>query len=169
MRRIAVTGLLARTLVAVPARGLAIEPVVDTTVAEIISMRSGLDGEAVAFEGEVISEILTGGDGHAWVNVLSEGAAIGVWMPVELAAHIEYFGRYSHTGDIVRVTGTLNEGCDDHGGDLDIHGTGLEVLARGERREQPQDWWKLGVGLAGLAVAYAGWRRMRRIEEATER
>ena len=168
MRRIAIIVLLTVTLAAVPARGLAIQPAVETDGAELASARSGLDGQAVTFVGEVVSETLAGGAGHVWVNVLSEGVAIGVWMPETLAERLEVFGRFSHTGDIVRVTGVLNEGCDQHGGDLDVHAIALEVLRSGERRERPVEWWKLGAGLGGLALAYLGWRRLRRIEEATE-
>lgn len=167
MRRYAAALLAVIVLgfVSFPVRGYAIEPVTETTGAELASMTSGLDGQLVRFEGEVISETLDGGQGHVWVNVLSEGVAIGVWMPAEMAGELEVFGRYSHTGDTVVVTGTLSEGCDLHGGDLDVHAERLELLTRGESRERPGDLWKLGVGLAGLTVAYAGWRRMRRMAD----
>jgi len=169
MRRVMLIALLTATLAAVPARGLAIQPAAETDGAELASARSGLDGKVVTFEGEVVSERLSGGRGYVWVNVLSAGTAIGVWMPEEIATGIETFGRFSHTGDTVRVTGVFNEGCDVHGGDLDVHATALEVLQRGGRRDLPVEWWKLAAGLGGLAVAYIGWRRLRRIEEGTDR
>ena len=165
----ALIALLTLTLASAPARGLAIRPATETDGAELASSRSGLDGQAVRFGGEVISEKLAGGDGHVWINVLSDGTAIGVWAPEAMTAEIRVFGRFSHTGDTVVVTGVLNEGCDLHGGDLDVHATGIELVRRGERRDTPIEWWKLGAGLAGLMVAYAGWRRMRRIEEGTDR
>jgi hypothetical protein len=152
-------------LTALPARGLALQPVRQTDGAELASMQSGLDGQAVTFTGEVVSEQLAGGDGHVWVNVLSSGVAIGVWMPRDLGEDLEVFGSYSHTGDMVRVTGVLHEGCDQHGGDLDVHAESLELLERGTPRDHVTEWWKIGVGLAGFAVGYLGWRRMRRAEE----
>jgi tRNA(Ile2) C34 agmatinyltransferase TiaS len=164
MRRAAVL-LCALALTAIPAVAFALSAPADTTGAELASARSGLDGEVVRFEGEVVSESLRGGAGHVWVNVLSEGTAIGVWTTEALAADLEVFGRFSHTGDVVRVTGTFNEGCDQHGGDLDVHATALELVRRGEARARPAQPWKLAVGLIGLAVAAVGWRRMRRSEE----
>jgi len=168
MSRSLATVLLVLAVIVSPALAMAAEPVYDTTGPEIASSGSGLDGAIVRFEGEVVSEPLFGGQGHVWVNVLSEGTAIGVWMPDEMTAEIEVFGRYSHTGDIVRVTGRLSEACDEHGGDLDVHAESLELIERGERREHAVEWWKLGVGLVGLVVAYAGWRRMRRKDEGAE-
>mgnify|MGYP001036317191 FL=1 len=165
MRRLTLIVALTVALVSVPARGMAIQPARETDGAELSSMASGLDGSRVTLTGEVVSERLAGGDGHVWVNVLSGGVAIGVWMPDQLAADLEVFGSFSHTGDIVRVTGVLNEGCDAHGGDLDVHAESVELLVRGEPRSLPAEWWKLAVGIGGLAVAYAGWRRLRRSEE----
>jgi hypothetical protein len=165
MRRLAAVMIAVVALVFMPATGFALQPVTDTSGAEMASMRSGLDAQRVRFEGEVISEALAGGVGHVWVNVLSNDVAIGVWMPVEFADELEVFGRFSHTGDRVRITGTFNEGCDTHGGDLDVHATSLELLERGEPREHPAAPWKLFVGLGGLGVAYVGWRRMKRIAD----
>jgi hypothetical protein len=99
------------------------------------------------------------------VNVLSNGTAIGVWMPRELAADLGVVGSWKSTGDTVRVVGVFHEACDAHGGDLDVHAESLTLLRAGERREHPVSWWKLGVGLSAGAGAYIGWRRMRRIEE----
>lgn len=164
MRRALLTlGVASLLLVAAPA--VASAGVIDATGPELVSSGGTLDGAMVRFTGEVISEPLAGGEDHVWVNVLSDGTAIGVWMPRGLASDIEVFGRYSHTGDVVRVTGVLNETCEAHGGDLDVHAQEIEIIKRGERREHPVGWWKLGAGLAGLLAAYAGWRRMRRLEE----
>lgn len=165
MGRVIVVIALACALTAVPARGLAIEPAITTDGTELTSMTDVPDGATVIFEGEVISEVLAGGDGHVWVNVLSAGVGIGAWMPAELAADLEVFGDWRHTGDIVRIAGVLNHGCDLHGGDLDVHASSLALLTRGVRHERPWSWWKALVGLGGLAVAYAGYRRMRRQEE----
>lgn len=98
MRRYAAALLAVVVLgfVSLPVRGFAIEPVTETTGAELASMTSGLDGQLVRFEGEVISETLDGGQGHVWVNVLSEGVAIGVWMPADMAGELEVFGRSSY-------------------------------------------------------------------------
>lgn len=139
---------------------------VESTGPELVTAGSGLDGVEVTFEGEVVSEALAGGQGHVWLNVLSDGVAIGVWMPEEMAEVVGVFGTWSHDGDIVRVTGVLNEACDAHGGDLDIHAATVDVVAPGAPREHPVQYWKLVAGLAALAAAYAivrqAWRREER-------
>lgn len=168
MRRAPVVAMLVLTLAALPARGLAAEPS-RTDAAELTSAASGLDGTTVRIEGEVVSEALSGGEDHVWLNVLSAGTAVGAWMPVELALEVETFGDWGHTGDIVAVTGTFNEACDLHGGDLDIHATDLAVLERGSERPHPVQYWKLGVGVAGAVVALIGLRRARRIDEGDVR
>ncbi|MHB1135402.1 MAG: hypothetical protein ACYCXR_02930 [Coriobacteriia bacterium] len=135
------------------------------TGADLVAAGNGLDGSSVTFEGEVVSEALAGGRDHVWVNVLSGGVAVGVWMPVAMADDIGSFGTYSQNGDIVRVTGILSEACDVHGGDLDVHASEIVVLRPGTPREHPVQSWKLLAGLVGLAGAYAIVRRAWRREE----
>lgn len=168
MRRILATIVLA-CLLALPARGLALEPATATSGTELVSVPGVPDGERVTLEGEVISELLTGGEGHVWVNILSDGTGIGIWAPRELAGEIEIFGDWKHTGDAVRVTGVFNLACDVHGGDLDVHATEIELTGRGFERKHPVEYWKLGVAAAGAAAGLLGFRRMRRREEAEAR
>ena len=91
MRRLTLMALLVLMLTSMPARGLAIQPAITTDGAELTSATHGLDGQVVCFEGEVVSETLAAGGGHVWINVLSGGVAVGVWMPQTLAACIEAF------------------------------------------------------------------------------
>lgn len=155
---------VAVALVALPARGLAIEPS-RTNGSELVAVGGPADGTTVRFEGEVISEALAGGAEHVWVNVLSDGVAVGVWMPEAMTDDLQVFGDWQHVGDRVAVTGVFNAACDEHGGDLDVHVTELELVARGTERERPVAWWKLGFVAAGTALALYGYRRMRRREE----
>lgn len=164
MKYVVVT-VLALVLAAAPARGLAIEPSALTDVSELTSGDTRLDGDTVQVEGEVISELLAGGEGHVWANVLSGTTAIGIWMPEEMGSDIEVFGNWKHTGDIIAVTGVFNAACDRHGGDLDIHATDVTLLTRGSERQHPVSYWKLGVSAAAALAAYGGYRRMRRVEE----
>jgi hypothetical protein len=134
-------------------------------ISELVSMQSGLDGERVRFSGEVVSEQLRGGDGHVWLNVLSDGIAVGVWLPKAEADKVTAFGDWEQDGDVVEITGVLYEACDQHGGDLDIHGESLTVVSAGALREHPVGWWKIVPGLVGLVIAYIVIWRMRRREE----
>lgn len=165
MRRPLLIVLLAAALVALPARGLAIESGTVTSGAELASADSGLDGTTVTLEGEVVSETLRGGDGHVWVNVLSEGVAIGVWAPTNLTEDLTVFGNWGYDGDQISVTGVFSQGCDVHGGDLDVHATSIELVAPGGPRENPVAPWKLAVALGGIGLALVLYRRSQRAQE----
>lgn len=165
MRTLIKLALVFALTCALPSRAFASVAPVGYTGADLVTAGSGLDGAAVTFEGEVVSEALAGGRGHVWLNVLSGGVAVGVWMPDAMADDVESFGTYSQDGDIVRVTGVLNEACDVHGGDLDVHATEVAVLGPGMPRQHPVQYWKLMAGIAGLAGAYAIVRRAWRREE----
>lgn len=165
MRRAIPVVLLTTLLVAMPAGALAIESGTVTSGAELASADSGLDGQTVTLEGEVVSELLRGGDGHVWVNVLSEGVAIGVWAPTNLTEDLTVFGNWGHDGDRISVTGVFNEACDVHGGDLDVHAASITLVAAGEPRENPVALWKLGVALGGIALALVLYWRSQRVQE----
>ena len=102
---------------------------------ELIQNPQGHDGEEIVFEGEVIGEVMRRSDG-AWVNINDGENSIGVWMPSELAAVIEYKGGYKAKGDILQVKGIFNRACVRHGGDLDIHVISLEKIKSGWQRQE---------------------------------
>jgi len=138
--------------------------------ADLVEKPKQLDGMTVTFEGEVIGEAMGRGD-MAWLHInddayyvknVEEGAQLGgynsgmaVWLPADLAEEIQYFGDYEHEGDIVRVEGVFNAACAEHGGDMDIHATRLDVLNQGhevvdEVKPQKVVW---AVALASIALA----------------
>ena len=108
------------------------EPISST---ELIQNSRKYDGEEVVFEGEVIGEVMPRGDG-VWVNVNDAENSIGIWMPHELAATIEYKGGYNVKGDILKIKGIFNRACVQHGGDLDIHAISLEKIKTGWQRQE---------------------------------
>ncbi|MDI6713224.1 MAG: hypothetical protein QMD96_08305 [Anaerosomatales bacterium] len=163
MRR-AVSGLLA---IAVSLAGLlpaaaAAQEALPVSVADVVARAAEIDGRAVVFEGEAIGEALRADEESVWVNVLAGGTAIGVWMPREMARPIERWGGYRQTGDTVRVTGVVNLACDEHGGDLDVHATSLEVVERGVERAETVRLRDGLVGAAGFALAAAAFLAARR-------
>ncbi len=131
----------------------------------ILAGRAELDGKTVTFEGEAIGELLHAGDDGAWLSVLSEGTALGVYLPEKMAESITRFGDYENTGDTVRVSGEFRRACDEHGGDLDVHAVSLEVIAPGVTRDHPVKPWKVGVSAMAFGVAGAGtlYSRRRRL------
>ena len=135
------------------------------TGAEVVALGSAADGEIVTMEGEAIGDVLRADGAHVWVNVLSGGTAVGVWMPSDLVAPVERLGDYHTSGDVVRVSGTFNFACDVHGGDLDIHATGLRLIAGGSATDRPITPYKLVLAAsltAAAALQAVLYRRTRR-------
>jgi hypothetical protein len=104
------------------------------------------NGRIIAFKGEAIGECMVRRN-MAWLHLnddaymeknIEEGAVLGgyngghaVWVSAELAKKIRFFGDFKHDGDIVRVMGAFNAACREHGGDMDIHATSLEIIRPG--------------------------------------
>lgn len=97
---------------------------------DLIENSIGYDGQDVSMQGEAIGEVLERG-GYAWVNVSDGGNAIGLWMTLEDADKIEYFGDYKNSGDVIHVTGVFSRNCPQHGGDIDIHCAKVEIITSG--------------------------------------
>lgn len=138
------------------------------TAAEAVALGTAANGATVTIEGEAIGEALHAGDGEVWVNVLSGGTALGVVMSEADAARIGEFGRYQKAGATVRVTGVYNVGCDEHGGDVDIHATQVTVVAPGSDRPERPMLWQLGVTVLMAAVAATSAWRYRRARRRHE-
>jgi hypothetical protein len=143
----------------------------DPTSAELVERPALYDGNRVVFTGEAVGEAMVRGE-SAWIHLnddayylanVEEGAALGgynsgmpVWVPTELAEGITHFGDYRQTGDVVTVGGTFNAACAEHGGDMDMHATSLEIEHVGRWVADPVSGakvaWATGLALlAGLA------------------
>lgn len=120
---------------------------------ELINRAGKYSGKPVEYRGEAIGDVMRRGT-HGWVNLHDGGNAIGIWAPVALLERIRNTGDYNHKGDIVFATGTFNQACSEHGGDIDIHATGLTVVDSGGDVVHPIDKTK-GVGAAALALVAA--------------
>ena len=152
---------------------------------ELVESPEEFDGDVISFTGEAIGEMMTRGD-MAWLHLnddayrdrnVEEGAPLGgynsgmaVWVPAELTETIATFGDHAHEGDIVRVTGTFNAACPEHGGDMDIHASSLEVVTPGHRVEDPVHPRKLvwAVALSILALGAFLADRLRTRAEDTQ-
>ncbi|MDA3935311.1 MAG: hypothetical protein PF636_00400, partial [Actinomycetota bacterium] len=105
------------------------------TPADVVEIDRGLDGTYIEFQGEAIGEALRADSEHVWVNVLGGGMAVGVYLPSTSAELIETFGDHRHDGDVVRVGGIVNVGCDQHAGEFDVHAATFEIISRGSVRD----------------------------------
>jgi len=137
---------------------------------ELVEEPKRFDGTEVEFTGEVIGEVMVRGE-NAWIHInddsyylknVEEGAKLGglnsgmaVYLPADLTDSITYYGDYQHEGDVVTITGTFNAACSQHGGDLDIHATGLEVDVPGHVVVDQVMPWKLTLAIV-LALLAAG-------------
>lgn len=112
---------------------------------------AGFDGKTVTFRGEVIGVMMKGD--FAWVNILDNEVAIGVWCHAEDARKVSVIGDYRHVGDKVEVVGTFHMACPEHGGDLDIHADNFTVVAVGRELDRPPSLSLIALSVTLVAAA----------------
>ncbi len=100
------------------------------SINDLINNTTAYDMQTVTVEGEAIGEALERGD-HAWVNINDGSNAIGIWMTAAETNTIKTYGDYKHVGDTLRVTGVFSRSCAEHGGDVDIHCSSIEIIKSG--------------------------------------
>lgn len=143
----------------------------DSSSTDLVESPKEFDGEGLTFRGEAIGEAMVRGD-MAWIHInddayyvknVEEGAELGgyntgmaVWLPSALVEDVAFYGDYKHEGDIVEVEGVFNAACAEHGGDMDIHATSLEVVQEGHEVVDPispgKALWAVGLALVALAL-----------------
>ena len=101
-----------------------------TSINDLVNNAKAYDTQTVTVQGEAIGEALERGD-HAWVNMNDGSNAIGIWMTAADAKTIKTYGDYKHVGDTLKVTGVFSRSCPEHGGDVDIHCTSIEIVKSG--------------------------------------
>jgi len=140
--------------------------------AALIENASAWDGRVISFAGEAVGEAMARG-GHAWLHVNDDAYQVrnlgearrlvgynsgqAIWAPLELARRVRLFGDYRTEGDTIRVSGEFHAACREHGGDMDIHATALEVVRGGRAVAQRLNLGRLGFGFGLLAFAGALW------------
>ncbi|MBP1698443.1 MAG: hypothetical protein H6Q41_3631 [Deltaproteobacteria bacterium] len=138
--------------------------------APLVENASAWNGRTIAFKGEAIGEAMVRGkmawihlndDAYMWKNI-EEGAQLGgynsghaVWVSVDLAMKIRYFGDFKHEGDVVKIVGTYNAACPQHGGDMDIHASTLDIVRVGHPVHDAFNTARTMVALFLLVVAFA--------------
>ena len=146
--------LLVSALLQVPGAALGREaPVLSTE--ELVEHSLTWDGETVAFEGEVLQDVMARESG-TWLNI-SDGnnTAMGAFIPAGTTVPaVEHTETYRTGGDVVRVTGVFHRACSQHQGETDIHVTSLIVLVSGSDRSNPIHPLRFA-WLAGLALLLA--------------
>lgn len=148
--------------------------VVPTRVGVLTAANRALNEATVSFTGEVVGDIMAGGSGHKWLNVLgADGSCIGVWVDDDMAARISNVGSYSTAGTTIQVRGIYSLDCEDHQGELDVHALTIRVLDPGGAITHYADDQDITTGLQLCAVAFMlllvfgilRWREDRRAEK----
>ncbi|MCK8115810.1 hypothetical protein [Anaerosoma tenue] len=138
---------------------------------ELIEHPAEWDGRVIVFTGEAVGEAMVRGE-EAWLHLnddayvdgsIAGGAepqgynsGMAVVADAEDAAAITVFGDYRHQGDVVEVSGVFNAACPEHGGDMDIHATGLRIVREGAPVTRLVDYTRvvaLGITLAAAILA----------------
>lgn len=175
MRRGSIIGAVLALALLVPSSALAAASInvgTDVKSADLVEQPSKFDGKTITFRGEVIGERMVRGE-NTWLHInddayfernIEEGQPLGgynsghaVYIPTSLTEGIEFYGDYHNEGDIVRVEGTFNAACAQHGGDMDIHATSLDILREGHTVVDPIKPWKLVLALVLAALAGLLW------------
>ncbi len=134
---------------------------------ELIERMDEFDGHEIIFKGEVVGDVMVRGD-YAWITVNDDhysrealheagklkggNSGLGIWLPAAEAEQVKVVGRYGTVGDYVQVRGIFNADCVEHGGDVDIHASSLEVLEPG-RHLDISPGWELYVA-AAVAIVF---------------
>ncbi|MDO9492398.1 hypothetical protein [Acetobacterium sp.] len=119
---------------------------------QLVENAEAMDGQTVTVTGEAIGEAMERGD-HAWVNINDGTNAMGIWMPLDDAQRIKFFGDYKHIGDQLQVTGVFNQACAQHGGDVDIHSNSITVIEAGYVTEESVSSPKIIIGFVLVFLA----------------
>lgn len=120
---------------------------------DLIEHARELDGREVAYQGEVIGEVMNRGD-HSWVNLNDGENAVGIWLDNNLLGIISFCGSYKARGDWLEVRGIFNRACKMHGADLDIHAINVKKTREGRaiRHRLPPAKQKLAIILSGVLL-----------------
>lgn len=138
----------------------------EVSIYDLIEKAKEYDGKEVVLEGEVIGDILDRGE-YVWVNI-SDGnnSAIGIYMSKDLSSVIKTAGNYKTSGDKIRIVGIFQRACKDHGGDMDIHASSVELVSQGKANDMsyPSYYPYVAMGLITLTgvLCYITFRRLKK-------
>lgn len=123
---------------------------------ELINNAKQYNAKTVVYEGEVIGEVMVRGE-FAWINVNDGKVAIGVWLPKDKTLDILYTGSYKSKGDWIEITGTFQQACSQHGGDLDIHANQIKKISAGRPIKENLNLSKKNLSLVLLGILGIVW------------
>jgi len=142
-----------------------------TKVNDLINNMGEFDDKVVTIEGEAIGEAMNRGN-YSWVNINDGTNAIGVWLKSSEAERITTFGDYKHAGDTVRISGLFSKNSLEHGGDVDIDCSSLEIIKKGHSVKEQLAHIKIVTAAllfcAALMLTYAYFRVVQKGKNTSE-
>lgn len=112
---------------------------------DLVEKGKQLDNKEISVSGEAVGDKMRRGN-YFWININDGTNSMGVWMDNEDADKVKNLGNYQHKGDTLQITGIFNRACVEHGGDMDIHAQGLQVIKNGHAVNKSVDAKKIVVG-----------------------
>ena len=139
----------------------------DTSIANLATADSYMDGQTVQVIGEVIGDRLRAEDDpdYCWLmlqSTQSPNDTVFVYLSRTLTQNIEVYGAYGKRGTVLQVRGAFNLACPLHDGLTDLHADHSAVVSKGAVEPDEFDPVAFVPGLllmlvaAGLAFAF--WR-----------
>lgn len=130
------------------------------TPTELINNALKLDRQEIELQGEAVGEIIERDSGKCWINIYDGSSAIGVYINLEEAQKIGFFGTHKQKGDIVAIKGKLFANDESTGGELDVRGKSLRIVTPGHHILYPVPLWKIifaAAGVVSTALAFTFW------------
>ena len=121
------------------------------SIKDVLAAPEKYDAQDIFVVGEVLDVLVQ--RGGVWVNILSEGASIGVWaeessMVPAVTRVVSYYER----GDTVGVRGVFHSGCVRHLGQMDIHAQEITLLEQGKKIIRHIPFWKRQAVMVGSGI-----------------
>ncbi|WP_172136478.1 hydrolase [Adlercreutzia sp. ZJ473] len=141
----------------------------DTSISELETADSYLDGQTVQVIGEVVGDRIHAelDPDHCWITLeATDGsfAEVPVLATTAATSVIDTYGAYGKRGTVLQVRGTFNLSCPDHAGLSDLHASHVSLVSKGSDMREAPDALQFVPGAlllaAGLALVLA-FRRMR--------
>ena len=133
-------------------------------ITRLVNDKNRYDGQEITIEGEVVGDIMERSTG-VWLNVDDGTECIGVWVPTGIMPTMEHVGGYTTQGDIIKVEGIFYRACRAHGGETDIHASGVTRVHPGYPLAHPLSSekirWTLALLFCAVAVIVVHWWRRR--------
>lgn len=123
-----------------------------TEINYVIEQSISLDNTEVTVQGEVIGEALERGE-YVWINIYDTTNAIGIWVKKSDTDQIQFYGDYKHRGDTVKITGVFHRACSEHGGDVDIHCTDIDIVETGYNIRDQISAYKIVITASLILIA----------------